>query len=90
LIEEALEVYHASKLDQANLMAIPISNVGIAIASANGAKNPSPEWFNPFQKIVDKDNQNYCQTTIRMWKELLSQNKIPTWVFNLVDVDSLR
>lgn len=70
-------------------MAIPISNVGIAIASANGAKNPSSEWFNPFQKIIDKQ-ENYSPTTIRMWKELIKEQKVPTWVYQIIDIELLQ
>ena len=79
------------QLEKANIQAIPISNVGIAIAAGNGAKDPRPEWFNPYPGAMDAAKQEqYSDTFIRVFRSLLAEKKVPTWTFQLLDIDAIN
>lgn len=91
-ILKALEIARNRDLEIANLRAVPLAEIGIAMSAIGGAKNPQRDWFNPFgvaikrqdlKKRIDKEVAEIC------W-ELFNSNQMPTWVGEQIDIEAMR
>lgn len=71
---------------------MPIAYHGVAMASANGAKHPKTEWFNPFEQVIKKTRaeQLIDRKSARIFMALAREGKLPSWVSSSVDIETIK
>ena len=78
--------------EQANLISIPVANVGVAYAQSQGAKEASVNWFNPWQyqfKIEEFQEQIDDQTK-EILRTLIRNKQAPSWSVRQLDKEFLK
>lgn len=92
LIEQALRIAREQEIERLSSEARAIANLGVAFAAAKGMKNPNTRWFNDFEAIAFAEqakkiiNPRVAKTFI----ELNNRGRIPDWVLDSVDLDTMR
>jgi len=71
----------------ANLVSIPIANVGVAYAQSQGAKKADPDWFNPWQRQfeIEEAREIMGLDVAKTLKKLVDGSKVPGWVTRQID-----
>lgn len=92
LIEKALEVIQQHRLEEANLSATPIAQVGAWFCASKGVSNPKPEWFNPFgrQLFIQQARSQVDPEVAKCFLRVLKNRKVPSWVIAKVNLDLIK
>lgn len=89
-IEAAYKAIDRCSLEAVNQIAIPIANLGVATLSSQGVKDPKPEWFNPYDKLLKNLNEPESQIpqyVADTYSQLCRDAKVPNWVIPYLEVD---
>lgn len=88
-ILNALKIAQLVEEERANLISIPIANLGVAYAQSQGAKNAKPEWFNPWGQILKEREikKQYSDRLLSTLSQLINEKIIPSWVYSQLDPD---
>jgi len=84
LIRQALSMIHEDKLHNLAQQAIPISIAATALLKSKGVKEVATDWFNPFQKAVDKARvrQILRKDAAKTFEELNKEGRLVPWLFH--------
>jgi hypothetical protein len=79
-------------IEIADLRAVPLAEIGVAMSAIGGAKNPQREWFNPFGTLLKQQNlkKQIDKEIAEICCELFDSNQMPTWVSQQIDMEAMR
>jgi hypothetical protein len=62
------------------------------MVSAQGVKDVNPQWFNPYEKILESKaaREFISPESVRIFHELKGENKLPSWIMNQFDIELLN
>lgn len=92
IIEQAVAAVRVNRTSNAYLASLAPAVTSYVVAAANGAKRANPDDFNPVAKILKQDcaQKEIPAQAATVFLELARENRIPGWVAQQVDVESIR
>ncbi len=93
IIEQALEAIGKREIELGNLIATPISRAMLYILSSKGVKRPEKELnsINPYNEAIESEiaKKKYSKEFVIIFLRLLKDGKIPHWLINQLDIESI-
>lgn len=83
-IQQALQSANEDKLFELAQHATPIAIAATAQLKAQGAKEVKPEWFNPYQRAIDKMQVRKMlrKEAAETFNELNQAGRLAPWLFH--------
>lgn len=92
-VKKALSELQEEQLQQLCVEAAAISRLGYYMLQFQGEKKVQPDWFNPWQQVIQKQQAKAAipQEAARVFLELCNeQNVVPPWAVLNIDIERIR
>lgn len=91
-IQQAQASLKAEEIERLSAEATTTALHGYYMLWAQGEKRVQPDWFNPWQRFLDRQQakSEIDETAARLFLDLCAERQVPAWVVAVVDIEKIR